>query len=75
VYNRDAEVYARKRVKLPLSKVRIQENQSMAWTNIFGEYVALYDIEDNITVALIRDKNIADNFKKQFKMSWKLAKN
>lgn len=72
LYYPDAKKYAakRKRMKLTQLKYLHEKLPTPAWTDIFADYVVIFNVEA-ITAFLLRDRNIAESYKKYFDIIWK----
>ncbi len=62
--------------KIPLAQVRFvpKEYASPAATNIYGDNLAIVLWSENPMGVLIREKGIADGYRKYFQLIWKMAK-
>lgn len=60
--------------KIKNIKVRYSNFESEATTTIFGDYVSIYYTSPKILVILIKDKTIANTYRKHFKFLWDVAK-
>jgi HTH-type transcriptional regulator, sugar sensing transcriptional regulator len=76
LYHPDAKNYAREREKMPLTEVKTMSDKSLfpAWIDIFGNYVVIFNVSESPTAFLIKDSNIANNFRSYFNMIWNSIK-
>ena len=71
IYHEEAKKYGKVREKMKLTQVKYLNKASVpSWIDIFGNYVIIFDIEENPTAILIQDKNIARNFRNYFETVW-----
>ena len=55
-------------------KVFPKEIITPAWINVFGDYVATFNLAEEPIVFLIKNKRIADSYRQYFDLMWKMAK-
>ena len=63
--------------KNPLTKIRYVDKEFAQFqeTVIVGNYVAIAVFSENPYAFLIKDKNVADSYRKHFELLWGIAKN
>jgi len=76
IYHEDARKYGEIRKKMRLTEVRYMKKELItpAWIDIFSDQVVIFDFEDTPIGILIRDENVAQNFKSYFNIIWGLSK-
>ena len=62
--------------KRPLSQVRFlsQDFEQLTETVMIGEYVAIVMFTENTYGVLIKDKTVAESYRKNFEVLWRKAK-
>ncbi|OGY48258.1 MAG: hypothetical protein A3D39_00135 [Candidatus Buchananbacteria bacterium RIFCSPHIGHO2_02_FULL_39_17] len=76
IYNHDNREYGKLREKMKLTQVRYikQEFETPAWIIIFKDYVTTINIQSGSpTCFLIKNKDVAQSYKKYFDLIWKTA--
>lgn len=76
LYERDAEKWALRRSKTPLTEIKFLPRDIKAPTlvDITKEYVAIIIFGDRPLCFLIKNKKVAEGYKKYFELLWKIAK-
>ena len=76
VFDETVRLFGSALVKRPLSQVRYlgKEFAQFQETVIVGEYVAISVFTENCYSFLLKDKSVADGYKKHFELLWKSAK-
>jgi len=76
LYTEDAKDFAKKRIKLKLTKVKIlpKEITAPVAINIAGDKVGTFVFGENPLCFSIKNKEIADNYKNYFSLLWKISK-
>ncbi len=71
VYHQDAKEFGKIREQMKYTEVRyIAAEQVPSWIEIFGDYVATYQLTEQPVVFVIQSKEIADSYRNFFKIIW-----
>ncbi|MCK4552857.1 hypothetical protein KAT80_01510 [Candidatus Pacearchaeota archaeon] len=75
LYDKEAKKYGRTRKKMNLTQVKyILEGQTApSWIDIFSDCIVIFNLNKNPSCFLIKEENIAKNFKLYFELLWKTA--
>ncbi len=75
IYNHDCRSVGRLREKLPRTQVRYmkEEYETPAWVMIFRDSVATVNMHGTIISVLIKQKDMAESYKRYFDIMWKNA--
>ncbi len=71
IYDEDAR---NKVGKIPLSEVRFLKTKSFVATNIYADKVALILWSDEPFAILIKERKVADSYRRYFDLLWRIAK-
>lgn len=76
LYNKEAKKYGEARKNMKLTYVRFLEEEEivLSATNMFLDYIAIFDYRKTPTCILIKSENITHNFINYFEKIWKTAK-
>jgi sugar-specific transcriptional regulator TrmB len=75
LYDSGNEEVAKRRSSFPLTEVRVMKNnfQTPAWNDVFLDYVATLNVEDEPHVFLVRNKTSAQSYMIHFNYLWDSA--
>lgn|SRR3989338_3168932 len=70
--------HPRERILKALDKTKVKvfpkEIVTPAWINIFGDYVATFNLTEETVVFLIKNRKIANSYRQYFDLMWRIAK-
>lgn len=75
VFDATLKNYAKKLNKLPLTKIKLlpREFEQLQETIIIGDFVGIVIFSENLYGILIKDIDVANGYRKQFELLWKIA--
>ena len=76
IYSHKSKEYGKLREKMRLTQVRYmkEELQTLAWIDVFKDYVVTINVHGEPICFLIKNKESADSYQKYFELLWKQAR-